>query len=409
MTVVSQTRRFAIGLAILLTSSSLMAQTPQTEKTPGSAGQPPATPSFTAGWQDGFTLQSPDGDYRLTLGLVAQLDGRFSVDDPTPITNTFTIRKARPTLTGRVARYFDFKVMPDFGNGNAVLADAYFEIRFSQRLRIRTGKDKTPVGYELLMGDAFLLFPERAQASNLVPNRDVGVQAQGDLAGGKFHYAGGVFNGVPDGASSGTDVDTNNAKDFAGRIVLQPFRRPGSATLVSGLGFHFGGSAGQQEGALPFFRTSVGQTYFSYATDASAAGSRTRVSPAVFYYFRTVGAFAEYMQSTQKVRRLGTTTDVTNHAWEVTGSVVLTGEAATDRGLRPRRNFDPAAGQCVQRRVGGPQRQSEGTVLYGGGQLVSDCVHQVLRYVRAHAVRRDETERGRDSISRAAGVLTRIR
>ena len=38
-------------------------------------------------------------------------------------------------------------------------------------------------------------------------------------------------------------------------------------------------------------------------------------------------------------------TGVANHGWEVTGSFVLTGEAASDRGVRPTVNFDPANGQ----------------------------------------------------------------
>ena len=177
------------------------------------------------------------------------MDGRFSVDDPLPITNTFAIRKVRPTFSGRVARYFDFKFMPDFGNGTTTIHDAYFDIRFSPKFRIRSGKDKTPVGYELLIGDAFLLFPERSLASSLVPNRDVGVAAQGDLSP-KFYYAAGVFNGIGDGASSSTDVDTNNGKDLAGRIVVQPFRSTQTpAGALNGLGFQIGGSTGKQTGA----------------------------------------------------------------------------------------------------------------------------------------------------------------
>jgi phosphate-selective porin OprO/OprP len=304
---------------------------------------PQAAPPPIAGWQDGFFLQSPNADYRLLFGLVAQTDGRFSVDDPKPITNTFTIRKMRPTFSGRVAKYFDFKVMPDFGNGTAVVQDAYFDIRFSPAFRLRSGKDKTPIGYELLIGDAFLLFPERALASSLVPNRDIGIQAQGDLAGGKLFYAGGVFNGIPDGSSSTTELDTNNAKDLAGRIVAQPFRSAKTpAGPLNGLGFQVGGSTGRQIGALPSFRTSVGQTYFSYAANVTASGVRNRVSPAVFYYFKWFGAFAEYMRSTQPVARGGVDTDITNQAWEVTASVVLTGEAASDRGVRPKNTFDPA-------------------------------------------------------------------
>jgi len=303
------------------------------------------TPPATAGWQDGFFVQSGNGDYRLVLGVTAQSDGRFSLDDPLPITNTFTIRKVRPTLSGRVARYFDFKVMPDFGSGAAVILDAYFDIRFSPKLRVRAGKDKTPVGYELLQGDAFLMFPERSLASSLVPNRDVGIQVQGDLSPRLF-YAAGIFNGVLDGVNSVTDIDSNNRKDLAGRVVWQPFRSAKTpAAALHGLGVQIGGSTGQQAGALlPAFRTSVGQIYYAYAATASANGTRRRISPAVFYYYKSFGAFAEYMRSTQAVARSGNAADVTNQGWDVTGSLVLTGEPASDRGIRPEHGFDPANG-----------------------------------------------------------------
>ena len=131
-------------------------------------------PDVASAASDGFVIQFENGEYKLILGMVAQADGRFSLDDPKPIINTFTIRKIRPTFTGRITRWFTFKVMPDFGNGTTIVQDAYFDIRFSPAFRLRTGKDKTPVGYELLEGHAFLLFPERALASSLVPNRDSG-------------------------------------------------------------------------------------------------------------------------------------------------------------------------------------------------------------------------------------------
>lgn len=327
-----------IGIAgiMAITAVAAGAQTP-------AATEPPVAP-FTAGWQDGFVLQSPNGDNRLVIGVTAQADGRFSLDDPLPITNTFTIRKARPTLSGRVAKYFDFKVMPDFGNGTATLLDAYFDIRLSSKFRVRSGKDKTPVGYELLQGDPYLLFPERTLASSLVPNRDVGFQVQGDLSPRLF-YAGGVFNGVPDGSSSTADIDANNAKDVAGRIVWQPFRSTKTpAGALNGLGFQIGGSIGNQAGTLPSFRTSVGQTYFSYSTGAAASGHRHRITPAAFYYHKSFGGFVEYVRSTQEISRSNSRYDVTNDGWGVTGSYVLTGEAASDRGVRPGHAFDPSTG-----------------------------------------------------------------
>jgi phosphate-selective porin OprO/OprP len=333
--------RSAAALTALLAAVPAQAQ----QSAPAAPAQQPAptpAPLPVTGFQDGFFVQSPDGNNRLVFGMVAQTDGRFSLDDPKPIINTFTIRKIRPTLSGRVAKYFDFKVMPDFGNGTTIVQDAYFDIRFSPRFRVRTGKDKTPVGYELLEGDAFLWFPERSLASSLVPNRDIGVQVQGDLSP-KLFYALGAVNGIPDGSSSSTELDTNTTKDFAARVVVQPFRSPKTpAGALNGFGFQVGGSHGTQIGALPSFRTSVQQTYFSYASGVTANGERNRVSPAVFYYYKSFGGFAEYMRSNQEIAKGGTTRDVDNHAWDVTLSFLVTGDTASYAIVRPKNAFDPA-------------------------------------------------------------------
>lgn len=309
-----------------------------------SAQTPASPPPVIAGFDNGFFIQANGGDYRLVFGLNVQVDGRFSLDDPLPITNTFAMRKLRPTLTGRIAKHFEFKVMPDFGNGTTAIQDAFIDTRFANAFRLRVGKDKTPVGYELLIGDANLYFPERALASSLVPNRDVGIQALGDLAGGKLSYSGGIFNGVVDGASSTTDADGNSDKDAAGRVIWQPWRST-SASALSGVGFHLGGSIGDQAGGLPVFRTSVGQTYFSYTTGVTASGRRTRITPAGFYFYKPFGAFAEYVVSTQDVIRNGVTHEVANHAMEITTALYLTGEPAGIGITRPKRPFDPAAGQ----------------------------------------------------------------
>jgi phosphate-selective porin OprO/OprP len=330
-----------VAALLIVSPPPVAAQTPAPAAPAGASAPAPANP--VVGFQDGFFVQSANGDNRLVFGMIGQMDGRFSLDDPSPIVNTFTIRKVRPTFSGRVARYFDFKFMPDFGNGTTVVQDAYFDIRFSSKFRVRTGKDKTPVGHELLLGDAYLLFPERALASSLVPNRDIGVAVQGDLAGNKVFYAGGVFNGVPDGSSTTTELDTNNGKDLAGRIVVNPFRNPQTPNgALNGLGFQIGGTTGKEVGALPSFRTSAGQTYFSYAAGAAASGTRTRITPAVFYYYRAFGGYAEWFRSSQSVTRNALQTDVTNTAWEVTASYFLTGETATAGITRPKVTFDPA-------------------------------------------------------------------
>jgi phosphate-selective porin OprO/OprP len=340
-------RRKAEVLALVAAAAFWLPVAGYAQITSDAASQQPAAPApVQAGFHDGFFIESADGNTRLNIGMLEQTDGRFFVDESQPLTSTFLIRKARPTFTGRILKYFDFKIMPDFGNGTAVLQDAYVDIRFSPKFRVRSGKDKMPVGYEWMIGDAYVLFPERSFVTDLVPNRDVGVQVQGDLFGDRISYAGGVVNGVPDGTSSTTDVDTNGGKDVLGRIVVTPFRStPTSSRPLDGLGFQIGGSAGRESGALPTFRTPAQQPFFSYDHDATASGTRTRFTPAVFYYHNQFGGYAEYVRSAQTVARNGLETDVANHAWEATGSYLLTGEAATEGIVRPKRDFDPQAGR----------------------------------------------------------------
>jgi phosphate-selective porin OprO/OprP len=326
---------------------------PAIAQTTALTAQPPApaAPPVVAGWNEGFFIQTPNGDNRLQIGFILQADGRFALDDPLPTINTFMIRKARPVFTGRVARFFDFKIMPELAGASVQLLDGYFDIRFSPKLRLRSGKDKTPVGYEMLISDTALIFPERSVVSLLVPNRDVGFQAQGELAGGKLLYSAGIFNGNPvDGANSMSD-DTNNAKDLAGRVVWMPFRSAETPPhTLNNFGVHLGGSTGNQSGALPTYRTSAGQTFFSYPTTANGAsattadGGRNRVSPAVFLYLKSFGGFAEYARTTQDIATSGVHRTVTNQAWGITASYVLTGEPTSDRGVRPKRPFDPGAG-----------------------------------------------------------------
>jgi len=341
-------RRTASPVLALLAVVAVLRPAPgRAQTSAGPAAEPSAAqPPFHIGFRDDFFIESADGSTRVNIGLLAQTDGRFFVNQQPAPTNTLLIRKARPIVTGRIMKYFDFKVMPDFGNGTSVLQDAYLEIHFSPAFRVRSGKDKVPLGYEWMIGDSYVVFPERSLVTDLVPDRDVGVELLGDLAGNRISYQGGVFNGIPDGTSSTTDVDTNGAKDFVGRVIVTPFRSGPTATRpVEGLGFQIGGSVGRESGPLPGFKTPGQQSFFSYASGATANGTRTRIAPAAFYYYKAFGTYAEYVRSAQTIARSGTGYDVPNHGWEVTTSYLLTGEAATPGLVRPKGNFDPEAGR----------------------------------------------------------------
>jgi phosphate-selective porin OprO and OprP len=316
---------------------------------PAASAQDAPPPAVTAGWQDGFYVQSGNGDFRLQIGLLAQADGRFALDDSNEaVVNTFSFRRLRPYLRGRFSRRFEFYFNPDFAGGTLVVQDAYVDTVFSPAFRIRAGKGKTPFGLERLQSSSNLLFFNRAFPTALVPNRDIGIQVLGDIAGGVVSYLAGVMNGVPDGGSA--DVDTNDSKDLSGRLIVRPFNKIGASPLAAlkGLSLAISGSTGRQTGAaaLPPLRTqSIEQQYFSY-NGASADGVRNRYSPQVSYYYKAFGGFAEYVHTELPILKGSVREEIANEAWQVAGSIVLTGEAATDAGagVRPRANFDFGGG-----------------------------------------------------------------
>ena len=305
-------------------------------------------PIVSAG-QDGFSLKSADGDFQLKLRGLIQTDARFYLDDKAKsASDTFLPRSIRPILEGTVFRDFDFRLVPDFGNGSATLQDAYLEWKYWPEAKLRFGKFKPPVGLERLQSETDTLFVERALPTNLVPNRDVGVQVGGDFAGGVFSYAVGVINGVADGSSG--DLDNGDDKDFAGRIFFQPFKKS-KIESVQGLGFGIAGTFGDQQSTvktpnLPSFKTSGQQTFFSYRSDGTVAGTttasgvHTRLAPQAYYYYGPFGLLGEYVISEQEVTQNTTTRTLQNEGWQVAASYVLTGEKASYKGVTPRRPFD---------------------------------------------------------------------
>jgi len=308
------------------------------------AEQKKTASQFAAGGE-GFSWKSADGDFVLRLRGYVQLDERsFSRETPAG-TDTFLLRRVRPIFEGTVFKIFDFRMMPDFGGGTTVLQDGYVEARFSPAVRLRAGKFKPPVGLERLQSATDLVFVERAQPTNLVPNRDVGVQLAGDLANARVQYAVGVFNGVPDGGSG--DLDNNDDKDVAARLFFQPFVT--GKGPARGLGFGVAVSSGDQTGSvsapnLPVFRTGGQVNFFSYRSDATAAGtvvadgSRKRLSPQASFYLGPFGLLAEYVRSEQEVRRGSSRAELTNTAWQAATEWVIGGDASY-QGVTPKKPF----------------------------------------------------------------------
>jgi phosphate-selective porin OprO/OprP len=301
----------------------------------------------TASAKDGFSLKSADGKYTLRFRGYFQSDGRlFPGTDAAVGTDNLLIRRARPIIEATVGRYFEFRLMPDFGGTSPTIFDAYWDGKFVPQFTVRAGKFKPPIGLERLQSATDIAFAERGLPTNLVPSRDVGLQVAGDISEGLFAYQVGVFNGVPDLANGGDDL--SNAKDFAARVFVQPFK---TGTL-RGLGVGVAGSTGFERGSavtpgLPSYRTPGQQTLFRYnsssttpANNVFANGKRTRLSPQGYFYTGPLGLLGEYVISRNEVSRGAATAELEHTAWQAEGSFFLTGEKAGFRSPAPKKPFD---------------------------------------------------------------------
>jgi phosphate-selective porin OprO and OprP len=322
-----------------------------------------AAPTVNLG-ASGLAVRSADSNFVFKVRGYVQTDARFYADDAPGGTanDTFLIRRARPIFEGTVYDKYDFRVMLDFASGinstvvnNGFLQDAYLNARFLPEFQVQVGKFKEPVGLERLQSGANLLFVERGYPTQVVPNRDVGLQLQGDLLGGVLRYEAGVFNGVADGGSG--DVDgSDDERDIAGRLFAAPFKNT-EAGALRGLGVGVAGTFGNQDGAglVSKYKTPGQQPFFSYRSGAGTAaapsvvadGDHWRFAPQLYYYWGPFGLFGEYVLSDQQVRLdagASTFARVKNTAWQVSASYVLTGEENSWKGLTPKHSFGPGSG-----------------------------------------------------------------
>lgn len=308
------------------------------------------TPKFDYTPGRGMTLATPDKQYALKVQGYIQADNRTFFDSGAAgTTNIFLIRSARPVVEAKLTDYFDSRVQIDFGKGATTLLDAYGDFHpmpGSKLVNLRMGEFKVPLGIERWQSESDTLFVERGQTTNLVPYRDIGVMAYGQLIPDQLEYQVALVNGTADLLANTGDADNN--KDVAGRIFVHPFTWMGVRPL-EGLAFGVAGSYGVHQGSvaapgLVAGYASFGQrTYFTYKAGVFANGPQMRVNPQMQYYYGPFGMFAEYVANTQEVRNGAATTKLRNNAWEAAGSYVLTGEDASFDGVNPAHDFDPRA------------------------------------------------------------------
>jgi phosphate-selective porin OprO and OprP len=299
---------------------------------------PPKSPRF-----EGFKIGSKESGNVLSIKGEFQAMGRFFVDDPTHKgASTFLLRRVRPLLAGTVFGAFNFRLTPEFGQGKAGVEDAYVELNAFEWLTLRAGKARVPFGMERLEPSTTTMFTELSLASLLLPNRDVGFAALGSFLDDSLLYHVGLYNGSPDGTSFDLDSDYN--RDLFGRVLWRPFRPAGIELLrdvTLGVGYSRGVHRGNsKDPQLATYKTVGGQRLFAFNADdklaaiAYADGDVERLGPQVSAYVGPVGFMAEYVTMHEQVHSFAGERALHNEAWNVSASVVVTGQKAAYDGVR---------------------------------------------------------------------------
>jgi phosphate-selective porin OprO/OprP len=375
-------------------STAVQGATAAVSQRAGTANQAPglvSAGSIKAG-PTGFSFESADEANVIRFRGNLAVDGRWFMDHGTPESDdTFLFRKVRPYIEGTIDNDYDFRFMPDFAGGKTIIVDAFLTARILPWLAVQAGKFKGPVGLERLQPDQYNSFMELGLPSDLVPNRDLGVELGGDILGGTFGYAIGEFDGVTDGnstdANTNPDADNNDGKkDTEGRLFTQPFVNSGIAGL-KGLGFGIAGTYVQAVGSatntlLASYKTTGQNTFFTYRTGTTgtyADGRRERWTPQAYYYVGSFGALAEYVQSDQEVsRQLSATNrrsgEIDNNGYQLSLGYFLTGEKATFNSITPLTTFHVGSGgwgawQLVARYS---ELKIDNSAFAGGAQSFAD-------------------------------------
>ncbi|MFM2005858.1 MAG: hypothetical protein RLZZ09_1513, partial [Pseudomonadota bacterium] len=217
----------------------------------------------------GLKVVSSDENFIMYLRALIQADASFYFDDEgsqpiaqngSDLPNNFYMRRIRPIIEGTVWKYLDYRIMPDFAPGpsgttSPRIFDAVADLRYFREASLAAGIMKAPVSLERLQSATNLSFVERAFPTQLAPNREMGFLLHGEfdrpgypsdfaMTGRNqtitgnfpmymypdfFSYQVGVFNGTSNNGSLYSD--SNDSKDFQGRIFSHPFLHSGIEPL----------------------------------------------------------------------------------------------------------------------------------------------------------------------------------
>jgi len=304
----------------------------------------------------GFEIKSNDDEYFFQFHNLTQFDYRgYLQGGQDPVHDTFAFPRQWFMFSGRITRPFGYFVSLQDGWDVVALLDAFLDVDYDPRLRLRIGRYKTPFTYEFLVEPIQgLITPERSLFfNNFGLNRDNGIMALGRMFDNKFEYAVSIQNGNRNGF-----LDTNDAKDVSGFVNFKPFGDEEN-TLLENL--NIGGSVlAGNENQVPVpqtLRTAIASTgnqvigvpFLGFNSNIRESGNRAMWDLHMAWFYRQLAVIGEWGSGRQDyapISNLANRTALPVDSFYVQAGYYLTGETRSSVGIvKPRRPFDLRRGQ----------------------------------------------------------------
>lgn len=166
-------------------------------------------------------ISALDGKIRIKLNTRLHVDFRSDLTSNF-IDNSFQVRRARATLSGKLYKRLDFKFGFEFGRTtDADIRDAFVSLRIIDALQLTAGQQLVPFSIERLTTSNHMVHPERPIAvDQLAGPRDVGATLFGHLGEDRLLS---WYASVLNGNGENRRLDNDQDMDWVGRIVLRPF------------------------------------------------------------------------------------------------------------------------------------------------------------------------------------------
>lgn len=302
----------------------------------------------------GFELRSDDDEYIFQFHNLTQMEYR-GYDGPGHALqrDSFLIPRQWWMFSGRITKPVGYFVSIADGFENLSMLDVFLDFDIDPRLRVRTGRFKTPFTYEFMVDPIQgLIQPERSIFfNNFGQNRDLGAMAFGRLFGGKLDYAAGIFNGTRNGYVANTD-----SKSVTAFVNWKPFNDVEDGVFQN---LNIGGSVfGGTQDTVPVpqtLRTVVptagntvaGVPFLAFNGNVREVGPMTLWDLHAAWFYRQLAVIGEWGSGFQDYalnNRLAYRTHLPISSFYLQAGYLLTGETRSGLGVvKPLRPFNLSA------------------------------------------------------------------